>query len=224
MEIYDNRKGYKGKAMDGFIAGFYDKTANAHIMEQYKIWSLSLKKLIPNDAHLLEVAPGPGYLSIELAKGGVNRITGLDISDSFVRIADKNAKQANVRIDFRQGNASTMPFGENEFTHIICTSAFKNFSEPLKALQEMHRVLAPKGIVWLCDMRRDVTNEDIYKYVDDMMKMKGINGLITKMTFKFMLRKRAYTKASILELVSKTPFRVTSFEQNPMEFYLVMEK
>ena len=71
MEIYDNRKGYKGKAMDGFIAGFYDKTANAHIMEQYKIWSLSLKKLIPNDAHLLEVAPGPGYLSIELATKGI---------------------------------------------------------------------------------------------------------------------------------------------------------
>ena len=147
-----------------------------------------LKKLIPNDADLLEIAPGPGYLSIELAMSGINRITGLDISESFVRIADRNAKLANLRIDLRQGNASTMPFRENEFTHIICTSAFKNFSEPLKALEEMHRVLIPKGIVWLCDMRGDVTYKDIDKYVDDMMKMTGINGLITKLTFKYMLR------------------------------------
>jgi ubiquinone/menaquinone biosynthesis C-methylase UbiE len=218
------QKGYKGKGMDGFIARFYDKTARLHIMEQYKIWALSLKKLIPNDAHLLEVAPGPGYLSIELAKCGISRITGVDISESFVEIAVQNAKKAGVQIDFKQGDASALPFGDGEFSHVICTSAFKNFSAPLDALKEMYRVLASDGIAWLCDMRHDVSDVEIDRYVQDMMKLKGLNSLFTKITFKTMLRKWAYTKDSILDLISKTPFKVISFEQNAMEFYVVMKK
>ena len=42
---------------------------------------------------MLEVVPGPGYLALELARAGF-RVTGLDISRSFVRIARENAARA----------------------------------------------------------------------------------------------------------------------------------
>ncbi len=222
--IKNKVKGYKGKGMDGIIARFYDKSAKEHIMEQYKIWVQELVKLIPKKANVLEVASGPGYLSIELVKTGINKITGMDISESFIEISKNNAKEANVQIEFIKGNVSNMQFEDNKFTHIICTSAFKNFSDPLKALKEMHRVLIKGGFVWLSDMRQDVSNLEIDKYVNNMMKLKGFNSLITKLTFKYMLRKRAYTKTGILELASKTSFKVKSFKQNTLEFYLLLQK
>src|SRR5579864_9095031 len=65
---------------------------------------------LPSGARVLEVAPGPGFFAIELAKLGKYTITGLDISRTFVEIATKNARQAGVTVDFQQGNAAAMPF------------------------------------------------------------------------------------------------------------------
>jgi ubiquinone/menaquinone biosynthesis C-methylase UbiE len=223
MAVNEN-KGYKGKGMEGFFAAFYDKNAKKYIMEQYRIWTKMLLEIVPKNANLLEIAPGPGYLAIELAKAGVKNIAGLDISETFVQIAIKNAKEAGVRINFSQGNASHMPFEKKTFSHIICTSAFKNFSEPLNALNEMYRVLIPKGTIWLCDMRQDVSNSAIDKYVAEIMKQKGLNALFTRLTFKYMLRKRAYTEKSLREIINQTKFQVKSFSQNTMEFYFLLKK
>lgn len=220
----NNVKGQKGFGIDGFFARMYDKTAKNYIMDQYKIWAHELLKVIPQNATLLEIAPGPGYLAIELAKAGIKSIAGLDISESLVEISKKNALNSNVSIDFLLGDASQMQFSDNLFSHIICTSAFKNFSAPLSALNEMYRVLKPRGTLWLCDMRKNVSNSDIDVYTDTMLKLKGFNSLITKITFKYMLRKRAYTKESMLNLVSKTSFKVVKFEQNIMEFYITLAK
>jgi len=61
------------------------------------------------------IAPGPGFFCIDLAKLGYYLITGLDISKSFVEIARKNAAEAGLKIDFRLGNASDMPFEDETF-------------------------------------------------------------------------------------------------------------
>ena len=48
----------------------------------------------------------PGFCAIEIAQTGRSVVTGLDISESFVRIARENARHAGVAVDFRHGNAS----------------------------------------------------------------------------------------------------------------------
>ena len=96
---------------------------------------------LPDDADVLEVAPGPGYFAIEMARRGRFHVTGLDISHTFVAIASENARQAGVRVDFQEGDTSRMPFAERSFDLIVCQAAFKNFSRPGEAISEMHRVL-----------------------------------------------------------------------------------
>ncbi len=95
-------------------------------------------------ANVLEVAPGPGYLSIELAKRGFH-VTAVDISPDFVEIAKRNASEAAVSVNFLEGNVSNLPFKDCQFDFVVCSAAFKNFKDPVKALCEIHRVLKQKG-------------------------------------------------------------------------------
>ena len=60
---------------------------------------------------------------------GSYRIVGLDISPTFVEIAQAKAREAGVDIDFRLGNASHMPLADDLFDFIVCSAAFKNFSQ-----------------------------------------------------------------------------------------------
>lgn len=209
-----HKKGYKGLiGMDGFIAKWYDKTTGNRA-DEFKSIAKKIKTNVKEKCRVLEVAPGPGYLAIELAKMGDYKISGLDISETFVEIAKENAIKADVKIDFQQGNAAYMPFDNNTFDFIVCTAAFKNFSEPIKSLKEMYRVLKPNGKALIVDLRRDVSNEEINSYVRKM-NLSWINSLITKLTFKHMLIKRAYSKEEFIGFISNTGFDKYEIYEDP---------
>ena len=100
-------KPYKGIGMEGAIASWYARNTRRDLAEFRSLASRLSTEISPG-SRILEVAPGPGYLSIELAKRGQYEVTGLDISKSFVEIARKNAAGESVCVDFRRGNASAM--------------------------------------------------------------------------------------------------------------------
>lgn len=89
-------KGYKGLGMEGSIARWYEKNTR-NSMDEFRKDAERLKAFLPNGGDLLEVAPGPGFLAIELARDPRIRVTGLDISKTFVELAKKNAEEAGVR-------------------------------------------------------------------------------------------------------------------------------
>jgi len=112
-------KPYRGLGMEGFIAKWYASLTRKSL-DDFKTLAREVAAQLPPNAVVLEVAPGPGYFAIELAKLGNYRITGLDISQTFVEIAKRNAAQANVQVDFRHGNASGMPFNGDTFDFLLC--------------------------------------------------------------------------------------------------------
>src|SRR5438876_7539305 len=120
-------KGYKGLGMNGFIATWYANNTQKN-MAAYRRSAQQVAEQVAEGATILELAPGPGYLAIELAKLGNYHIVGLDISPTFVEIAQAKAKEAGVNVDFRQGNASQMPLDDDLFDFSVCSAAFKNFS------------------------------------------------------------------------------------------------
>jgi ubiquinone/menaquinone biosynthesis C-methylase UbiE len=197
-------KPYKGLGMEGAVAKWYASLTKKSL-EDFKALARRIAEQIPPSRNVLEVAPGPGYCAIELAKLGNYEIVGLDISKTFVEIARANAAKAGMRVDFRQGNVSDMPFGDETFDFIFCRAAFKNFSEPKRALQEMYRVLKPGGQALIIDLRRDASRESIIHAVN-AMNLSAVNGVITKLTFRFMLLKRAYTKQEFEDLIAETKF------------------
>jgi ubiquinone/menaquinone biosynthesis C-methylase UbiE len=215
-------KAYKGLPMEGLIATWYAKTTFKDL-KRHKWMAKQLVEKIQANGKVLEVAPGPGYFCIELAKLGNYQITGLDISKSFVEIARKNAAEAGLKIDFREGNASAMPFEDNTFDFTFCQAAFKNFSEPVKAIAEMHRVLRPGGISVIADLRRDAPAEEIEREVKGM-GLGRINETLVKWTFDRMLLKSAYSVDEMKTMVAQTPFGNCKIDVGGVGFQVWLEK
>ncbi len=206
MQTTDKQqKGYKGLPMEGIVARWYAKIRRSgNQVEEWRKQAAQLTSALPDGADVLEVAPGPGYFSIEMARLGRLHVTGLDISHTFVEIARENARQAGVNVDFQQGDASNMPFAAGSFDLIICQAAFKNFSRPGEAINEMYRVLRNGGMAIIQDMRKDASEAAIREEVNPM-QLTPMNAFMTRQSLR-MLRQRAYTKEQFERLASASAF------------------
>jgi ubiquinone/menaquinone biosynthesis C-methylase UbiE len=217
-----SQKGYKGLGMEGFTARWYASLTHKSI-EDFKALARRVAADLAPGSQVLEVAPGPGYFAIELAKLGAYRITGLDISRTFVEIARDNAREAGVAVKFRLGDAAKMPFGDGTFDFLLCRAAFKNFTEPLRALQEMHRVLAPGGRAAIIDLRRDAPPQSVSRVVDQM-HLGAVNTFLTKSCFRLMLLRRAYTRRDFEKFLSETGFGPVEIREDLIGLELILHK
>jgi ubiquinone/menaquinone biosynthesis C-methylase UbiE len=205
-------KPWKGTGMEAWIARWYTSTRR-HDMEDFRREAKCAADRLPAGADVLEVAPGPGFFAIELAKLGDFRIIGLDISQTLVRIAAENARKEGANVDFRLGNASAMPFADESFDFVYCSAAFKNFSEPINALNEMYRVLRPTGDALIVDLNRDCPVAEIEAFV----KLSGrspIDAWMTKWTFRHVLLKRAYTPQDFARMSEQSRFGACRIDGN----------
>jgi ubiquinone/menaquinone biosynthesis C-methylase UbiE len=191
--------------MEGRTARWYARQrSSGDQMEAYRAGAAKLAEEFPDGNDVLEVAPGPGFHAIELARTGRFRVTGLDISRTFVELANDRARQAGVDVDFRQGDVAAMPFAAESFDLVVCQAAFKNFTQPGDALDEMHRALRPGGTAIIQDMRRDASGEEIDQEVAKM-RLSRLNGFMVKQTLGA-LRRRAYTPARFRQLAGQSTF------------------
>jgi len=209
MQTMESRRWrFKGPEMEGPVARWYARLRGSQRqIDAYRRQARELTAGLPDGAAVLEVAPGPGYLTIEMARLGRFHVTGLDISHTFVEIASRNAAEAHVSIDFRQGDVAGMPFAAESFDLVVCQAAFKNFTQPKSALSEMHRVLRHGGTAVIQDMIRDATHADIDGEVKTM-ELGPIGTFTTKATLE-MLRRRAYSPAQFERLVAESPFETS---------------
>jgi ubiquinone/menaquinone biosynthesis C-methylase UbiE len=210
-------KGYKGMGMEGGVARWYAK--NRGTEPQIAAWRRQAEETVadlPLGARVLEVAPGPGYFAIELARTGKVTMTGLDISETFVEIARSNAQRAGVVVDFQQGDASNMPFPDQLFHFVVCQAAFKNFSRPAEAIAEMHRVLRPGGMASIQDLDKRASRADIRKEVAGM-KVGQIESFWTRAGLRI-LRRRAYTREDFERMAKASPFGGCEIRAVPVGF------
>ena len=199
-------KPYRGLPMEGGVARRYanlrrsDKQA-----ELYRRQAVELTAGLGDGADVLEIAPGPGYLAIEMARPGRFRVVGLDVSTTFVGLATAAAREAGVDVEFRAGDAADMPFDDDSFDLAVSQAAFKNFSRPGRALAEVHRVLRPGGTAIIQDMDRDTTASGIADEVKGMGLGRG-SAAMTRMILNY-LRRRAYSPTQFERLVADSPFQ-----------------
>jgi ubiquinone/menaquinone biosynthesis C-methylase UbiE len=210
------------RTMEGFLARWYAKT-RANDMSDFVTEAQEFSQTLAPNAEVLEIAPGPGFFSIELAKLGNYKITALDLSKTLLDISRQNAENANVQIDFRLGDVHGMPFPPNSFDAAYCSAAFKNFSDPLQALREIHRVLRPGATATIVDLRKDVSLAEIKTYVHQSGRSR-LDAFLTTLIFRHTLIKRAYTQAQFQDFARRSPFHEAQITPGPIGLKILLTK
>jgi demethylmenaquinone methyltransferase/2-methoxy-6-polyprenyl-1,4-benzoquinol methylase len=147
------------------IAPRYDSLNHFMSFRLDKKWrkkTVSLLRDIKNPV-LLDLATGTGDLAIELTKLKPISIYAADISPKMLEIATRkiNRKRLQMTIFPKQASSENLPFDKNTFNAVTVSFGIRNFENPAKSLQEIYRVLKPKGKVII--MEFSMPNNSIIK-------------------------------------------------------------
>ncbi|MBN2239497.1 MAG: class I SAM-dependent methyltransferase [Dehalococcoidales bacterium] len=107
---------------------------------------------LPSGSHGIDVCCGAGLQCLLLADAAApgGRVTGMDLSQDMIEYGRKMVEDAGLsdRIDFKQGDAASIPFGDNTFDWAWSADAVGYTPmQPVELLKEMVRVVRPGGTV-----------------------------------------------------------------------------
>ena len=120
---------------------------------------------------VLEIGPGPGCIAIEIARLLPEvQVVGLDLSKTMIDIATCNAREQGVseRVDFREGDASKMPFGGESLDFVISSGSLHHWEKPTRVFREVHRVLKPGCRALISDLRSDAPEDQVREFADQI--------------------------------------------------------
>ncbi|PIS00402.1 MAG: bifunctional demethylmenaquinone methyltransferase/2-methoxy-6-polyprenyl-1,4-benzoquinol methylase UbiE [Chlamydiae bacterium CG10_big_fil_rev_8_21_14_0_10_35_9] len=111
-------------------------------------WRKKLIDFLPDKENLsvLDIATGSGDQIVCLLnqKKTFERIIGIDLSEKMLEIARKKTQHFPY-VQIEKGDAQNIPFDSNSFDCLTCSFGIRNVGNLSKTLEEMHRVLKPKG-------------------------------------------------------------------------------
>lgn len=97
-----------------------------------------------SSGHLLDVGTGRGRLLITLhGASPCMHLAGIDVSPAMVARARKNMELSGFQrfIEIKEGAASLIPFPDDTFDIVVSTAAVHHWKDPIRGLNEIHRVL-----------------------------------------------------------------------------------
>jgi D-alanine-D-alanine ligase len=109
--------------------------------------------------HILDLCCGQGRHTLELARRGFTRLTGLDRSHYLISRARNINRKRGTPAVFKEGDARKLPFANDSFDFVIIPGNsfgyFESANDDLRVLSEVRRVLKPYGRVLI-----DITDGD----------------------------------------------------------------
>ncbi len=110
---------------------------------------MAVRMLALSSGHrVLDIGCGTGNFTrvfAEVVNGGLT--VGLDASPTMLAAAVRRTQAANVA--YVRADGGVLPFRASSFESVCCFGALHLFAEPMRALSEIVRVLAPGGRVGL---------------------------------------------------------------------------
>jgi len=106
--------------------------------------------------HILDVATGTGDLALAAIKLNPSKISGIDISKKMLEIGDAKVKQKGYseKIELIYGDSEDIPFDDNIFDVAMVAFGVRNFSDPLKGLSEVKRVIRNGGMIMVLEFSK----------------------------------------------------------------------
>ena len=123
---------------------------------QRERWKKQFERLLPANKNLkvLDIGTGPGFFTIILEELGYTNITGIDVSEKMLEVAEENIQKygkKNSRIQLIQMDAQSLEFKPKSFDIIVSRNLTWNLEKPQQAYSEWLRVLKPNGALFIFD-------------------------------------------------------------------------
>ncbi len=166
-----------------------------------------LKKFQPNGL-LVDIGCGSGNLIVRIAEKFQNlELFGVDISEDIIQLAKQRAldKSVDEKIEFKIGTAESLPFSDHSVDFIISTLSLHHWSDPLKVIEELHRVLKNNGTLLIFDFRRDARKffYGLFTFATKIVVPKALK----KINEPLGSISASYTPDEVNEIFSQTTFQ-----------------
>ena len=132
------------------IAGRYDLLNHILSLNIDKRWRRAVAAelsdvLSDQNAMVLDVACGTGDLAMELNRNTSARVIGTDFCRPMLDIAKGKSLLENRPVPYIEGDAMSLPFGDNEFDAVTIAFGLRNLANVGDGLSELCRILKPGG-------------------------------------------------------------------------------
>jgi ubiquinone/menaquinone biosynthesis C-methylase UbiE len=133
------------QAFRAFEHAGWQQAAHQYALDFEQLTTQTVEPLLAATAvtkgtRLLDVATGPGYVARAAAERGAT-VVGVDFSTAMLERARQNAPA----VEFREGDAAALPFGDATFEVVTMNYGLLHLGQPERAISEAYRVLRPGG-------------------------------------------------------------------------------
>ena len=141
------------KEFEDTISSKYEDLYYGHAIERIylKHFAAFVRKYAKKTDAILDLGCGTGILEAELDPKKFSNITGVDLSEKMINLASEKVKGAA----FLAADGEHLPFKDNSFDIIICSSTLHHFPDLSPILQELKRVLKEHGLIIIREPNRD---------------------------------------------------------------------
>src|SRR5215218_3997559 len=102
---------------------------------------------------VLDAGCGLGYGSAVLSDAGAASVVGVDVAEGVVEVARERVPDG---VELHVGDVAALDFADGEFDVVVCFEVIEHVEAPDAVLAELHRVLAPGGVLLVSSPNRDV--------------------------------------------------------------------
>jgi ubiquinone/menaquinone biosynthesis C-methylase UbiE len=135
-----------------------------------RVFAADFISFCPNPVgHILDVGTGTALIPIELCRRHPTyQIHAIDLADEMLKLAVVNVTTAGYadRIAIQRVNGRKMPFPAGEFAAVVSNSIIHHIPHPFECLSEMVRVCATGGHLFVRDLLRPSSGEQLEHLVE----------------------------------------------------------
>jgi len=119
---------------------------------------------LAGDECILDLGTGTALIPIEFCRqSSSGHILGVDLAGEMLKAARRNVEQAEYadRITLEKCDAKQLPFADHSFAAVMSNSIIHHIPQPLDCLREMVRVLQTGGLLFVRDLMRPASVEEL---------------------------------------------------------------
>jgi len=211
----------KIEGIPGLAGYFYYFTTKTRRGFYKKLAEEIISKL--NLGRVLDIGTGVGNLPIKMAKVAPNlEIIGIDLSKVLIKIAKNMARGEGVNdtVRFKMGSAYDLKFEDSYFDMVISSMVIHQLKYPMKAFNEIYRVLKPNREAWIYDLIRDASLKEAKQTLREM-NMPIFPSIIL---YRFFGLKYEEYLGEIAESLKESFFKEYKFEKNGCLMKIILHK